>query len=86
MAKRGGARPHSGRPKGSKNKSLVLRDHLKEKDIDTFIEYLLSNYMESEKLMIWMGDHLFTKPVQAVDVTSGGKELPVPIIQLTTGK
>lgn len=76
----GGKRPGAGRKPGSK--TLVLRDLLKQKDIDTFLEYLLANYMEDTKLMIWMGDHLFTKPRQEVDVTTNGKELPQPIISL----
>ena len=80
----GGKRPGAGRKPGSK--SLQLRDYLKQKDIDTFIEFLLANYMEDSKLMTWMGDHLFQKLPQAVDVTTNGKDLPVPIINLTQEK
>jgi hypothetical protein len=52
MAKRGGKRQGAGRPKGSGN--LSLRDYLKQSDIQTFIEFLLANYMEDSRLMIWM--------------------------------
>lgn len=70
---KGGERPGAGRPKGSKNK-LNIHDHF-EKDVKEFIEFLKANYMEDTKLMIWLGDHLFGKAAQEVDVTSGGKPL-----------
>jgi len=57
-----------GRPKGSKY--LDLRAELEKRDpkaIETFIEFLLANYMEDTKLMIWVGEHLFGKPVQAIE-------------------
>lgn len=60
--KNGGKRPGAGRKPGSK--SLVLRDLLSKKDIQTFLEFLLANYMEDSKLMIWMGDHIFGKAPQ----------------------
>jgi hypothetical protein len=68
--KNGGARPGAGRKKGSKY--LDLRAALEKKDpkaIDTFLEFLLANYMEDSKLMIWMGEHIFGKPTQEVDVS-----------------
>jgi hypothetical protein len=67
MAK-GGARPGAGRPKGSKY--LDLRAELEKRDpeaLDTFIEFLLANYMEDTKLMIWVGEHLFGKPTQPIE-------------------
>jgi hypothetical protein len=82
MAK-GGARPGAGRPKGSKY--LDLRAELEKRDpeaLDTFIEFLLANYMEDTKLMIWVGEHLFGKPQQNVDVTTNGKDLPQPILNV----
>ena len=78
MAGTGGKRAGSGRKPGSK--SLFLRDLLKKKDIDTFLEFLLANYMEDSRLMTWMGDHIFTKIPQGVDLTTNGKDLPTPIL------
>jgi len=82
MAKKGGKQPGAGRPKGSKN-LYSMQDYFSKKDVDTFVEFLKANYMEDTKLMVWLGEHLFGKPSQAVDVTTNGKDLPVPIISLT---
>ncbi len=71
MAK-GGKQPGAGRPKGSKNKTPRLRDYLDEKDVKTFIEFLLSNYMEDSRLTVWMGDHLFGKAPQPITGEDGG--------------
>lgn len=73
----GGKRPGSGRKKGSP--TITLRELLTKKDIDTFMEFLLANYMEDAKLMVWMGDHIFGKAPQALDLTSGGKPLLIGI-------
>lgn len=57
---------------------LDLRAELKKLDekngtntIETFLEFLLANYMEDSKLMIWMGEHIFGKPTQPLDVSGG---------------
>lgn len=55
---------------GSKN-TLSLRDYMSEKDIQTFFEFLLANYMEDSKLMIWMGDHLLGKAPQPLSNAEG---------------
>lgn len=86
MAK-GGARPGAGRPKGSTY--ISLREMLQERGkkdkkdyIEEFIEFLLANYMEDSKLMIWFGEHLFGKAPQSLDVTTNGKDLPQPILHV----
>jgi hypothetical protein len=76
MAK-GGARPGAGRPKGSTYLNLreVLERRGKEDDKDyiaEFTAFLLANYMEDTKLMIWVGEHLFGKPVQPVEADVTG--------------
>ena len=68
MAK-GGKRPGAGRPKGS---GLNLKSYLTEMDIKTFIEFLLANYMEDARLMMWMGDHIFGKAPQPITGNEGG--------------
>lgn len=71
MAK-GGKRKGAGRPVGVKNSTPRLRDYLKPKDVNEFIEFLLANYMEDSKLMIWMGDHIFGKAPQQITGADGG--------------
>lgn len=78
MAK-GGKRPGSGRKPG---KALRLLDLLKKGQIDEFIEFLIDNYKEDSRLMIWMGDHIFGKAPQAIDLTTKGKELPQPLLHV----
>lgn len=72
MSKLGGARPGAGRKPGSKY--LDLQELLKAKGkedgkdyIQEYIDFLLANYMEDTKLMIWVGEHLFGKPVQPIE-------------------
>jgi len=71
MAK-GGARKGAGRKPG---KTFRLLDVLKQKHIDEFIEFLIDNYKEDARLMIWMGDHIFGKAPQAIDITSKGEAI-----------
>lgn len=47
-----------------------------------FVEYVLSTYMESEKLTIWMGNQLFGLARQSIDHTTDGKQLPTPILNV----
>src|SRR5258708_12964855 len=79
MAK-GGKRAGSGRKKGSKSVGMMFRQYIKESDIKTYVEYMLSSYMGSDKLATWVGEYLFVKPVQSIDVTSGGEKLPAPLL------
>jgi hypothetical protein len=77
MATRGGKREGSGRKPG---KTYRLSDYVSEKDRKTFVEFILENYMADMRLAQWMGDHLFSKPRQDVDVTTMGEKLPAPIL------
>lgn len=58
-----------GRPKGSGH--LNIRDYLSDKDVKTFMEFLLANYMEDSRLMVWLGDHLFGKAIQPLSNADG---------------
>ena len=82
---RGGKREGAGRPVGTPNKPVLMELLLKRDPdaLDTFIEFLMDNYKESDKLMIWMGDQIFHKAPQSIDHTTLGKELPQPIMQIT---
>lgn len=78
---RGGARPGSGRKPG-----LTFAEMVSPAEKKKFVEFILDSYMGDMRLAHWMGDHLFVKPQQKVDVTTNGKELPVPIIKLSEEK
>jgi hypothetical protein len=67
----GGKRPGAGRPKGSKNK-FSIHDFVTKGDVETFVEFVLANYMESDKLAAWFGDQLFGKASQALTGPDGG--------------
>lgn len=84
MAKKGGKREGAGRPKGSTN-TYKLSDYVSEKDRKVFVEFILSNYMGDMRLATWLGEHLFAKPKQDVDVTSGGEKWPTPILNVVSG-
>jgi hypothetical protein len=74
---RGGAREGAGRKPG---KTLRLLDLLKQSQIDEFIEFLIDNYKEDARLMMWMGDHIFGKAPQAITGPDGG---PIEIKKVT---
>ncbi len=69
MAK-GGARKGAGRPKGAA--MLKLHELMKKKDIDQFVEWLLTSYMDDSRVAIWMADHLFGKAPQPITGPDGG--------------
>lgn len=71
---RGGKRPGSGRPPGPSLHRL-LTDYWSEDQIKEYFEYLCDNYKESDRLMVFVGEHLLGKAPQAIDLTSGGKPL-----------
>lgn len=80
MAK-GGARPGAGRPVGSKNR-LAFRDYWSEEEIVEYVQFTKENYMGDMKVHGWVGDHLFPKIKQEIDVTTNGKDLPTPIMHV----
>jgi hypothetical protein len=64
----GGKRPGAGRPVGSKN-IPCFRDYISDDERKRFVEFVLSTYMEGERLTTWMGDQLFGKAVQQLELT-----------------
>lgn len=76
---RGGARPGGGRPKGSANLPR-FSDYVTDEERRKFVEFMLDQYMGDMRLALWFGDHAFAKPLQYVDHTTNGKELPQPIL------
>lgn len=61
---KGGKRKGAGRPKGSTNQGL--KAYLKQADIDEFVDFVLTNYMEDSKVLLWLGDHIFGKAPQPI--------------------
>lgn len=49
-----------------------------------FVQFVLETYMGDMALARWMGDQLFGRAPQSLDLTSDGKQLPQPIIPLST--
>jgi hypothetical protein len=75
MAK-GGKQPGAGRPKGSVTKPRFA-DYVSAEDRAAFVEFILSTYMADMRLATWVGDQLFGKAPQGIDVTSGGSALTI---------
>jgi hypothetical protein len=78
MAKKGGARPGAGRPKGSGIKPF--RDYVSDKDKADFVEFILGAYMSDMRLAQWFGNQLFGQAPQSIDHTTMGEKLPTPIL------
>jgi hypothetical protein len=79
MAK-GGKQPGAGRPKGSTNK-IRFADFVSAKDHATFVEFILSTYMGDMRLATWVGDQLFGKATQAVEL--GGPDGTAITVQIS---
>jgi hypothetical protein len=47
----------------------TFREYVIEDDRKRFVEFVLSTYMESERLTTWMGDQLFGKAAQQLELT-----------------
>lgn len=77
MSTHGGKRARAGRKKGSKTLDLLeMLEKKGRKDktdyIAEFLDFLIDNYKEDSRLMIWMGDHIYGKPAQAITGPDGG--------------
>jgi len=70
MKQRGGKREGAGRPKGASFRDMVSLAEKKK-----FVEFVLSTYMEDPRLTVWVGDQIFGKAQQSVDLTSAGKPI-----------
>lgn len=70
----GGKRKGAGRKRGSGDRPSIF-NYWSEKDIEEYYAHLKDNYKTSDKLAVWIGDHLEGKAPQAIDLTSGGKPL-----------
>jgi hypothetical protein len=75
--KNGGARPGSGRKKGSTTVPQ-FRNYVSEADRKQFVEFILATYMGDMRLAVWLGDQLFGKASQAVEL-SGKDGGPIEI-------
>lgn len=76
---RGGYRPGGGRPKGAANLPR-FSDFTTDEERRKFVEFVHETYMGDMRLAIFYGQNAFAKPVEHVDHTTLGKELPTPIL------
>jgi len=67
MANHGGARTGAGRKPGSKTVP-ALRDFVNDKERKKFIDHMLKAYPESDRIATWVGDHLFGKAPQTLEI------------------
>jgi hypothetical protein len=74
MAK-GGARPGSGRKKGSTTVPQ-FRNYVSDVERKKFVEFILDSYMGDMRLAVWLGDQLFGKAPQPL---TGDKDNPIYI-------
>ncbi len=79
MAKFGGKQEGAGRPKGSTNLPR-FSDYTNDKERKKFAEFVHETYMGDMRLAIFYGQNAFAKPIEHVDHTTLGKELPTPIL------
>lgn len=77
--KKGQSGNPAGRPKGSTT-TPRFEDYVSEEDRRTFAAFMMESYMGDMGIAKWVGDHLFAKPVQALDHTTNGKDMPSPIL------
>lgn len=77
----GGKRPGAGRPKGTPNLPR-FSDYVNEEERKKFVEFCLETYMGDMRLAVWVGQNMFAKPIEYVDHTTNGKELPTPLMQV----
>lgn len=75
---RGGPRPGSGRPPGPTLPRFS--DFTNDEERRKFVEFVHETYMGDIRLAIFYGQNAFAKPVEHIDHTTAGKELPTPIL------
>lgn len=73
MATHGGSRTGAGRKTGSKT-TPQLRDFVSEKQRKAFIAHMLKAYPESDRIATWVGDHLFGKAPQTIELDADVRE------------
>ena len=79
MAKNGEHK--GGRPVGSTTKPQFGK-YVTHKDREKFSQWVLANYQKDINLAKWLGDQIYGKAQSSVELTTDGKELPTPILQL----
>lgn|SRR3990167_1721423 len=64
-----------GRPLGSGRPNF--NEYISEQERTDFIKWVKENYQTKLELARWMGDQIFGKAPQTMDITSAGKPLPL---------
>lgn len=65
-----------GRPKGSKNLP-VLRGYFKPEEIKHLVEHAKKQALRNDKVLLNLLEHIFGRPAQSLDLTSGGEALRI---------
>src|SRR5204862_154300 len=70
----GGKRTGAGRKVGS---TILprLSQYVTEAERKAFVKHVMFAYKSNPRLAVWVGDQLFGKAFQALDITSGGQSL-----------
>ena len=72
MAKRGGKRANAGRKKGDYVPLVDFRSYWTDEEKESFFEYLKKRARKSDKIAIFVGEHLLGKAPQPVTGEQGG--------------
>ena|SRR3990167_11288011 len=75
MAFQKGNKLGKGRPVGSGRPNF--NEYVSESERQGFIKWVKENYKDKPDLARWMGDQMFGKAPQTMDITSAGKPLPL---------
>lgn len=78
---KGGARPGSGRPKGSTNRPQIQKFFTPE-ELEAFMIKLKADAETDVKVALWFADQLFGKARQNIGLDGGEEGLPVQINQV----
>lgn len=65
----GGKRANSGNKLGSVRPKIT--DYWSQKDIDNYFDYLKNNYKKSDRLAVFVGEHIMGKAVQPLSDADG---------------
>lgn len=76
--KKGKSGNPNGRPKGTTTVPR-FKDYVSGKEREKFVEFILDQYMGDMRLALWLGDQVFGKALQAMELTGkDGQDFFVP--------
>lgn len=79
----GGRRKGAGKPKGTTD-FWRMRDKFSEEEVDEFVKHIKKEYKKDPKLALWLGNMLFQKPPQEVQMDANvAGDLNIKIVNYT---